>query len=70
LIPMLAVDVAWSDEPHVRVIGPRTGRRKGEALYALHACAVSDESVSIPPARPPGYGWQGRRGGRVLLPAR
>jgi hypothetical protein len=35
--PMLAIDVAWSDEGHVRIVGPRTTRRKGEALYALHA---------------------------------
>lgn len=35
---MLAVDVAWSDEGHVRLVGPRTTRKRGEALYALHAC--------------------------------
>lgn len=37
---MLAIDVAWADDdqPHVRVIGPRTDRRKGEALHPFHAC--------------------------------
>jgi hypothetical protein len=35
---MLAVDVAWSDEGGVRVIGPRTSRRRGEGLYRLHRC--------------------------------
>lgn len=37
--PMLAIDIAWSDEGHIRVIGPETARRRGEALYALHTCA-------------------------------
>jgi len=35
---LLAVDCAWSDDGHVRVIGPSTSRRKGEALYREHAC--------------------------------
>lgn len=35
---MLAIDVAWGDEGHVRLIGPRTSRRKGEALYNVHSC--------------------------------
>lgn len=35
---LLAVDCAWSDEGHVRLIGPNTSRRKGEALYRAHAC--------------------------------
>jgi hypothetical protein len=34
--PMLAVDIAWSDEGHVRMIGPKTTRKRGEALYRLH----------------------------------
>jgi hypothetical protein len=36
--PMLAIDVAWSDEGHLRVIAPSTPRRRGEALHALHRC--------------------------------
>jgi hypothetical protein len=36
---MLAIDVAWSDESHVRLIGPRTTRKRGEALYEIHSCA-------------------------------
>jgi hypothetical protein len=36
--PMLAIDVAWSDEGHVRVIARRTSRRRGEGLYPLHVC--------------------------------
>lgn len=35
---LLAVDVAWSDGGHVRTVGPRTPRRKGEALHELHCC--------------------------------
>jgi hypothetical protein len=38
---MLAIDVAWSDEGHVRLVGPHTTRRKGEALNALHAHQVA-----------------------------
>lgn len=38
---LLAIDVAWSDEGHVRLLGPRTERRKGEACYRLHSCGVS-----------------------------
>lgn len=38
--PMLAIDVAWSDEGHVRVIASRTSRRRGEGLYPLHVCAA------------------------------
>jgi hypothetical protein len=38
---MLAWDVAWSDEGHLRIVGPRTPRRKGEALFKPHLCAVS-----------------------------
>lgn len=38
--PMLAIDVAWSDEGHVRVIARRTSRRRGEGLYPLHECAA------------------------------
>lgn len=34
---MLGVDVAWSDEGHVRLVGPRTKRMRGEALHALHS---------------------------------
>lgn len=36
---MLAWDAAWCDESHLRVIGPRTERRRGEALYEPHVCA-------------------------------
>jgi hypothetical protein len=38
---LVAIDVAWSDddEPHVRVIGPSTDRRRGEALHQIHDCA-------------------------------
>jgi hypothetical protein len=35
---MLAVDVAWGDHIHLRLIGPNTDRRRGEALYPLHVC--------------------------------
>lgn len=35
---MLAVDMAWGDEIHVRVISGRTDRRAGEALYPMHIC--------------------------------
>lgn len=35
---MLAVDMAWGDDIHLRVIGPRTDRREGEALYPMHIC--------------------------------
>lgn len=35
---MLAIDIAWSDDGHVRVIEPGTERRKGEALHQLHVC--------------------------------
>lgn len=38
---MLAIDIAWSDDDHVRLIGPDTPRRKGEALYELHVCGHS-----------------------------
>jgi len=44
--PMLAVDVAWSDEGHLRVIAENTPRRKGEALHRLHRC-----DVIVPQAR-------------------
>jgi DnaJ-class molecular chaperone len=36
--PMLAIDVAWSDEGHIRVIGPNTSRKAGEGLHRLHRC--------------------------------
>jgi hypothetical protein len=36
---MLAVDVAWGDHIHLRLIGPNTDRRRGEALYPLHSCS-------------------------------
>jgi hypothetical protein len=35
---MLGVDIAWSDEGHVRLVGPKTNRRRGEGLYPLHHC--------------------------------
>jgi hypothetical protein len=36
---MLAIDVAWGDTIHLRVIGENTDRRRGEALYPLHVCS-------------------------------
>lgn len=39
---MLAIDMAWEGE-HIRVIGPRTDRRAGEALHELHVCNVDGE---------------------------
>lgn len=38
---MLAIDIAWSDEGHVRLIGQKTTRKRGEALYTLHACVAT-----------------------------
>jgi hypothetical protein len=35
---MLAIDMAWGDDIHLRVVGPRTDRREGEALHAMHIC--------------------------------
>lgn len=35
---MVAIDMAWGDDWHVRIVGPRTDRRKGEALHPLHVC--------------------------------
>lgn len=35
---MVAIDIAWSDEGGVRIIGPKTSRRRGEGLYRLHIC--------------------------------
>jgi hypothetical protein len=35
---MIGVDIAWSDEGHIRLVGPRTKRMRGEALMPLHAC--------------------------------
>lgn len=35
---MLAIEVAWSDEGHVRLVSPRTSRKRGEAFYELHTC--------------------------------
>lgn len=39
--PMLAVDAAWSDTGHIRVVGPLTKRNPGEALYREHRCALA-----------------------------
>lgn len=39
---VLAIDVAWSDEGGVRIIGPGTVRRRGEGLYPLHSCEALD----------------------------
>lgn len=36
--PMVGLDVAWGDELHARLVGPRTKRMRGEALHKLHAC--------------------------------
>lgn len=36
--PMLAIDMAWAETPHARVIGERTDRRKGEAAHPIHQC--------------------------------
>lgn len=35
---LLAIDVAWGDDVHLRVVGENTDRRRGEALYELHIC--------------------------------
>jgi hypothetical protein len=35
---MLGVDIAWSDDGHVRLVGPKTKRMRGEGLYPLHHC--------------------------------
>lgn len=48
---MLAIDVAWSDEPHMRVIGPRTDRRRGEALHQLHVCTSELLMLDCPEAQ-------------------
>jgi hypothetical protein len=41
-VVMLAIDLGWSDDDdgrfHVRLIDAGTRRRRGEALYSLHAC--------------------------------
>ncbi len=44
--PMLAMDMAWGDEPRIRIIGERTDRRKGESLHPLHRCAVESEQAA------------------------
>jgi hypothetical protein len=38
---MLAIDMGWSDESHVRVITERMSRRRGEALHELHVCSLA-----------------------------
>lgn len=35
---MLAIDVAWGDTLHLRLIGENTDRRRGESLHRLHIC--------------------------------
>lgn len=50
-VPMLAIDVGWSDEEeegelHARIIGPRTDRRAGEALHPLHQCPARQEQAA------------------------
>lgn len=45
-VQMVAIDVGWSDELedgllHIRVIGPSTDRRRGEALHQFHACPIA-----------------------------
>lgn len=35
---LLAIDVGWADDLHLRLLGPQTDRRRGEALYRLHIC--------------------------------
>jgi Protein of unknown function (DUF3102) len=42
---MLAMDIAWSDTPNVRIIGERTDRREGEALHPLHQCAAQEQAT-------------------------
>lgn len=41
---MIAIDMGWSDDEggvvHVRIIGPGTDRRKGEALHEPHHCGI------------------------------
>ena len=36
---MLAVDMAWGDEGHVRLVAPSMKRYRGESLYRLHKCS-------------------------------
>lgn len=36
--PVIAFDLAWSDDGHCRLIGPRTKRMSGECLFVLHHC--------------------------------
>lgn len=44
---MLAIDVAWSDSDrlHVRIIGPKVDRRRGEALHPFHVCDPADSAT-------------------------
>jgi hypothetical protein len=35
---VLAIDLAWGDEMHARLIGPNTKRKRGEGLHRLHVC--------------------------------
>lgn len=50
--PMLAVDVAWSDEGRVRLLAASTRRRKGEALHPLHSCLTDLDRPAIVPLTP------------------
>ncbi len=43
---MLAMDMAWSDTPNLRIIGERTDRREGEALHPLHQCAAQRQEAA------------------------
>ena len=46
---MLGVDLAWSDDGYVRLVGPRTKRMRGEGLYSLHSCRVDVSLVPVDP---------------------
>jgi hypothetical protein len=35
---MLGIDIAWSDDGHIRLVGSKTKRMRGEGLYRLHRC--------------------------------
>jgi len=48
---LLAVDVAWGDDMHLRLVGPGRKRERGEAFYPLHLCeglTPDDQPVIVP----------------------
>lgn len=42
---MVAIDIAWGDDCHVRLVTPRMVRRKGEGLFRLHPCGAQKAAV-------------------------